>query len=147
MLAVAGTTTAVYLPIPRPEIAVYDTTGSKISGTGLRVPPVPAGRAPAVTKAGDYLTWWTGGAVVVLDTRLGYRYTIDAPALGPATMMAGSLLVPVVEGLAVYDPAGGILQRVIPLQHPPGDGAVMPAVIGSMVVEQRGETLAGYSPD
>lgn len=146
VLAVAGTTAAVYLPIPRPEIAVYDNTGAKISGTQLRVAPVVGGRAPAVTEAGDYLTWWTGSAVVVFDNRLGYRYTIDAPALGPATMMAGSLLVPVADGLAVYDPAGGRLQRVIPLQHPPGTAAVLPAVIGSTVLEQRGDTLAGYRP-
>ncbi len=146
VLAVAGTTAAVYLPIPHPEIAVYDTTGAKVSGTPLRVPPVPAGRAPALTRAGDYLTWWTGGAVVVFDTRLGYRYTIDTPALGPATMMAGSLLVPVADGLAVYDPAGGRLQRVVPLTHPAGTGAVMPAVIGSTVLEQRDGTLTAYAP-
>lgn len=146
VLAVAGTTAAVYLPIPRPEIAVYDDTGAKVSGTPLRLPPVLSGRAPALTRAGDYLTWWTGTAVVVFDTRLGYRYTIDSPALGPATMMAGSLLVPVAEGLAVHDPAGGSLQRVIPLAHPPGTEAVMPGVLGSMVFEQRGETLVAFGP-
>ncbi len=146
VLAVAGTTAAVYLPIPRPEIAVYETTGAKVSGTPLRVPPVLTGRAPALTRAGDYLTWWTGSAVVVFDTRLGYRYTIDAPSLGPATMMAGSLLVPVADGLAVYDPAGGSLQRVIPLAHPPGTGAVLPAVLGSMVFEQRDGNLVAYAP-
>lgn len=146
VLAVAGTTAAVYLPIPRPEIAVYDDTGAKVSGTPLRLPPVLSGRAPALTRAGDYLTWWTGTAVVVFDTRLGYRYTIDSPALGPATMMAGSLLVPVAEGLAVHDPASGSLQRVIPLAHPPGTEAVMPGVLGSMVFEQRGETLVAFGP-
>lgn len=146
VLAVAGTTAAVYLPIPRPEVAVYDDTGARVSGTPLRVPPVLDGKAPALTRAGDYITWWTGSAVMVFDDRLGYRYTIDAPALGPAAMMAGSLLVPVAEGLAVYEPAGGGRQRVIPLQHPRGDGAVMPAVLGSMVFEQRGGTLAGFGP-
>lgn len=146
VLAVAGTTTAVYLPIPRPEVAIYDDTGAKVSGTPLRAAPVLAGRAPAFTKAGDYLTWWTGSAVVVFDSRLSYRYTIDTPALGPAALMSGSLLIPVADGLAVYEPLDGSRQRVIPLAHPAGTGAVLPAVLGSMVFEQRGETLAAFGP-
>ena len=146
VLAVAGTTTAVYLPIPRPEVAIYDDTGAKVSGTPLRVAPVLAGRAPALTEAGDYLTWWTGSAVVVFDSRLGYRYTIDTPALGPAAVMSGSLLIPVADGLAVYDPLDGSRQRVIPMTHPVGTGAVLPTVLGSMVFEQRGDTLAAFGP-
>jgi len=146
VLAVAGTTTAVYLPIPQPEIAIYDDTGAKISGTPLKAPPVLEGKAPALTRAGDYLTWWTGSSVVVFDSRLNYRYTIDAPALGPAAVMSGSLLIPVAEGLAVHDPLDGSRQRVIPLAHPAGAGAVLPAVLGSMVFEQRGETLAAFGP-
>ena len=150
VLAVAGSTAAVYLPVPRPEVAVYDTTGTKISGTGVPVPPAWTGRTPAVTRAGDYLTWWTGSTVMVFDNKLSYRYNLDATGplapLGPATMMAGRLLVPVAGGLAVFNPEGGAHERVIPLAHPGGDGAVIPAVIGSTVVEQRGDTLAGYGP-
>ena len=89
VLAVTGTTAAVYLPIPRPQVAVYDETGNRISSTDLRVAPVPGGRAPALTRAGDYLTWWTGDAVVVFDNRLGYRYTLDSPALGPRGFSRG----------------------------------------------------------
>ncbi|HPZ95652.1 MAG TPA: hypothetical protein PLD01_01165 [Mycobacterium sp.] len=146
VLAVAGTTTAVYLPIPRPEVAIYDDTGAKLSGTPLRVAPTVEGRAPALTRAGDFLTWWTGSAVVVFDNRLGYRYTIDTPALGPAAVMSGSLLIPVADGLAVHDPLDGSRQRVIPLTHPEGSGAVLPAVLGSMVFEQRGDTVAAFGP-
>jgi hypothetical protein len=149
VLAVAGTTAAVYLPTPRPAVVVYDETGTRISETPLRVPP-QLGAAPAVTRAGDYITWWTGTAVMVFDTRLDYRYTIDgtgeSAALGPATMMAGRLLVPVASGIAVYNPQGGELERVIPVTHPPGDAAVMPAVAGSTVLEQRGATLTALGP-
>ena len=150
VLTVAGTTAAVYLPTPRPEVAIYDETGTKVSGTTLRTPPAPAGAAPAVTRAGDYITWWTGSAVMVFDTKLDYRYTIDGTgplaAAGPAAMMAGKLLVPVRDGLAVYNPADGAAERVIAIDHPPGMGAVMPAVIGSMVIEQRGQAITGYGP-
>ena len=150
VLAVTGTTAAVYLPIPRPEVAVYDETGTKVSETPLRIPPSWPGAAPAVTRAGDYITWWTGSAVMVFDKKLDYRYTVDGTAertpLGPATMMAGRLLIPVQGGLAVYDPAGGAFERLIAVEHPPGAGAVVPAVAGPMVIEQRGQAIAGYGP-
>ena len=45
VLAVAGTTTAVYLPIPRPEVAVYDETGTKVSDTPVPTTPVLTGAA------------------------------------------------------------------------------------------------------
>ena len=61
-------------------------------------------------------------------------------------MMAGRLLVPVADGLAVIDPANGDSERVIAVAHPPGSGPVLPAVVGSTVVEQRGAVLTGYGP-
>ena len=66
--------------------------------------------------------------------------------LGPAAMMAGRLLIPLSSGLGVYDPASGANQRVIPVDHPTGNGPVVPAVTGSIVVEQRGDALAAFGP-
>lgn len=150
VLAVASTNTAVYLPIPRPEVAVYDDTGTKLSDTPLDTSPVLDGKAPAVTRAGDLVTWWTGSTVVVFDNKLGYRFTISGEGplapVGPAAMMAGRLLVPVAGGLAVYTTNDAVREGVIPLSHPEGTGAVMPAVWGPMVIEQRGGRLAAYGP-
>lgn len=159
VLAVVGTTTAVYLPTPNPRVVVYDDTGSTVSTTVLPAPPSDAalrGPTPAVTRAGDDITWWTGDSVMVFDNRLHYRYTLGAAgpraALGPATMMAGRLLVPVADGLAVYNHDDGVQERVIPLNHPGGESGrdgevpVTPAVSGQMVIEQRGPSLAGYGP-
>jgi hypothetical protein len=147
VLAVAGTTTAVFVPTPRPQVNVYDETGTVVSQTPLDSPPTLTGRAPALTRAGEFITWWTGTAVLVFDDELNYRYTFrDATALGPATMMADQLLVPVADGLAVVNPADGAVQRVIPVDHPAGDGPVIPAVNGTMVIEQRGATVAGFGP-
>ena len=147
VLAVAGTTTAVFVPTPRPQVNVYDDTGTVVSQTLLDSPPTLTGRAPALTRAGEFITWWTGSAVLVFDDELNYRYTFrDATPLGPATMMADQLLVPVADGLAVVNPADGAVQRVIPVDHPAGDGPVIPAVNGTMVIEQRGATVAGFGP-
>ena len=147
VLAVSGTTTAVFLPTPRPEVVVYDETGTKVSETPVRSGVALAGAAPAVTRAGDFITWWTGTSVMVFDKKLGYRYTLDAvDPVGPATMMAGKLLVPVSDGLGVYDPANGAAERVIQIAHPQGNGPVLPAVNGSVVIEQRGSAMAGFGP-
>ncbi len=153
VLAVAGTTTAVYLPSPEPAVAVYDDTGSRISSTLLPAepgPPTQTGPLPAVTRAGDLITWWTGSAVMVFDNKLAYRYTLGAAdrraPLGPATMMAGRLLVPVADGLAVFNPSDGVYQRTIPLTHPGGEGPVLPAVSGQTVIEQRGSAIVAFGP-
>ena len=61
-------------------------------------------------------------------------------------MMAGKLLVPVSDGLGVYDPANGAAERVIQIAHPQGNGPVLPAVNGSVVIEQRGSAMAGFGP-
>jgi hypothetical protein len=147
VLAVSGTTTAVFLPTPRPTVVVYDETGTKVSETPLRSGATLTGAAPAVTRAGDFISWWTGTSVMVFDKKLDYRYTLDAlDPLGPATMMAGKLLVPLADGLGVYDPANGTAERVISIAHPQGNGPVLPAVSGSFVIEKRGSAVAGFGP-
>ena len=54
---------------------------------------------------------------------LRYRYTVVASGphvpVGPATVMAGRLIVPVTDGVDVFDPMTGAGERHIPLQRPP----------------------------
>jgi len=150
VLAVSGTTTLVYLPSPQPTMAVYDDTGTLVSSVLLKTAPVLANPAQAVTKTGDLFTWWTGDSVEVVDSRFSKRFTIHteegvAP-LGPGAMMAGKLLVPLTKGIGVYDPANGMVERVIAVTHPDGTGPVVPTVTDSKVIEQRGQTLAAFGP-
>ncbi len=74
-----------------------------------------------------------------------YRYTIGPVEthipVGPATMMAGKLIIPVSDGLGVYDPETGVNERFIPLRRTPAKSAVVPSVAGSTLLEQRGDTL------
>jgi hypothetical protein len=92
------------------------------------------------------VTWWTGDSLMVFDaTNMTLRYTIargetTAP-LGPGVMMAGRLLVPVTGAIGVYDPLSGANERYIPVDRAPGHAAVVPAVSGSRVFEQRGDTV------
>lgn len=149
VLAVADTDTAVYLPAPQPRVEVIDETGTMVASTPLPKPPAAAALAagPAVSRPGDVITWWTGEAVLVFDTaNLTYRYTVGPTGatipLGPATLMAGRLLIPVTGGVGIYDLATGDYQRTIPVSRPPGPGPVIPKVLGTTVLEQRGDTVA-----
>ena len=145
VLAVWENNTAVYLPAPQPRVDVVDETGTTVASTLLPKPPSGPG---AVTHAGSLITWWTGDSVMAFETgNLTLRYTIAAgpttAPLGPGAMMAGRLLVPVTGAIGVYDPVSGANERYIPVNRAPGPPgrAVVPAVAGSQVFEQRGDTV------
>lgn len=143
VLAVFDTNTAVYLPTPQPRVEVLDETGATVSSTLLAKPP---SNAATMSRTGSLVTWWTGDSVLVFDAgTLALRYTIAAGGttapLGPGAMMAGRLLVPVTGGLGVYDPLSGANERYIPVDRAPSSAAVVPAVSGSRVFEQRGDTV------
>ncbi|OBI51313.1 hypothetical protein [Mycobacterium sp. E787] len=143
VLAVYENNTAVYLPSPQPRVDVVDDTGTTVASTLL---PGPPSASAEVSQTGNLVTWWTGDSLMVFDAgTMTLRYTIakgetTAP-LGPGVMMAGRLLVPVTGSIGVYDPVSGANQRYIPVNRAPGDAAVVPAVSGSRVFEQRGDTV------
>ncbi|HTY30452.1 hypothetical protein [Mycobacterium sp.] len=146
VLAVWENNTAVYLPGnsgTRPRVEVVDDTGTTVASTLL---PGPPSSSAAVSQTGNLVTWWTGDSLMVFDANnMTLRYTIakgetTAP-LGPGVMMAGRLLVPVTGAIGVYDPLSGTNERYIPVNRAPGDAAVVPAVSGSRVFEQRGDTV------
>jgi hypothetical protein len=143
VLVVAQNRTAVYLPTPQPRVDVVDETGTTVSSTLLANPP---SASAVVSQSGNLVTWWTGDALLVFDaTNLTQRYTIaageTAVPLGPGVMMGGQLLVPVTGAIGVYDPVSGEPSRYIPVEREPSSAAVIPAVSGSRVIEQRGEVI------
>jgi hypothetical protein len=143
VLTVSETRTLLYLPAPQPRVDVVDETGVTVGSTLL---PKPPSTSSVVSRPGNLVTWWTGDTVMVFDAAtLTYRYSIASAGpsvpVGPATMMAGKLLVPVTVGLAVCDPVTGDGERYLPVTRAPGSSAVIPAVSGSQVLEQRGNTL------
>jgi hypothetical protein len=142
VLTVWQSNTAVYLPLPQPRVDVIDDMGTTVASALL--PKAPSNSA--VSQAGNLVTWWTGDSVLVFEaSTLNLRYTIAAGAqtvpLGPGTMMAGKLLIPVTGAIGVYDPATGANERYIPVNRTPSTHAVVPAVSGSRVFEQRGDTV------
>lgn len=149
VVAVVDTTTAVYVPTPKPRLDIVDETGTVIASTVVPVAPSPEA---TVSRPGDLITWWTGDSVIVFSANnLQYKYTVSAAGdnvpVGPATIMAGRLIVPVTSGYDLFDPATGAGDRHISLQRPPvQDSAnpaqpVVPAVAGSVLLELRDDEL------
>jgi hypothetical protein len=143
VLMMSGLRTAVYLPTPQPRIVIYDETGAELSATLL---PKPVAPTATTNAAGTLQTFWTGDSVVVLDgSTLTTKYTVaagSATPIGPGAMMANRLLIPVTNGMAVYEPAKGTLDRVIPVNRgPDATTPVVPGVAGTTVLEQRGGTV------
>src|SRR5690242_13899598 len=68
VIAVSGTTTAVYLPTPRPMVNVIDETGKTLASLPLAKPAAPQS---TTTRAGGLITWWTGDTVLVFSTNGG----------------------------------------------------------------------------
>ncbi|OBB39429.1 hypothetical protein [Mycobacterium sp. 852002-51961_SCH5331710] len=143
VVAVADTMTAVYVPTPKPVVNIVDETGETFASTPVERPPSPQA---TMSRAGDLITWWTGDSVMVFsDNNFEYRYTVTPAGpnkpVGPATLMAGRLLVPVTDGYDVFDPATGRGERHIPVARPQSAAPVVPAVAGSTLLEQRGDEL------
>jgi hypothetical protein len=147
VIAVSETLTAVYVPTPEPTVNVVDETGTTIASTLL---PTPASPQAITTRSGDLITWWTGDSVMVFDAdTLRYQFTVNAvdeqAPVGPGTMMAGKLLIPVTRGYDVFDPQNGKGERHIELSRQPQPGPVVPAVAGTTLLEQRGGTLVALA--
>ncbi len=149
VLAVSDTNTAVYLPTPKPRVSVVNDVGTETSSTPVSAPPSMADPESSVTRAGSLVTWWTGRSVMVFNSdKLTHKYTVNAEEnivpLGPATIMADKLLIPVTGGVGVYDVSDGHLERVIDVERrgmESGVGVIVPSVVGATLLEQRGRTL------
>jgi hypothetical protein len=148
ILAVSETRTAVYLPAPQPRVDVIDETGTTVGSTLLSEPPLTSN---VVTRTSNLITWWTGHRVMVFDTaNLTYRYAIgpagSSAPVGPATLLAGKLMVPVTDGIAVCDPVTGVGEGFLPVHRAPGDAPVILLATGAQLLEQRGKTLVALGP-
>lgn len=140
---------AVAMPDPA-RLLVFDGSGRPVaehplSGAPTADPPggPPEFVAPTTSGAG-VVYWFTGSSTVALADSGGRElrplWTLPR-TLGPGTLYAGRLLVPVPDGLAVVDPVGGERLRVLPVDRGGYTGPVATATVGATVLEQRGDTL------
>ncbi|MFD4469054.1 hypothetical protein ACFWPA_12270 [Rhodococcus sp. NPDC058505] len=143
VLGVSGERTAVYVPgtpTAAASVAVFDGSGNETARH-----PAPADVSPTATVArtASFISWWTGSTVIALRTTDFTPLWSFPDALGPGAVMAGQVLVPVEGGIAVLDPVTGADLRRIPVDRPDSTPPrpVTTTVLGSVVVEQRGDEL------
>ncbi len=134
---------AVALPDPA-GMVVLDEAGRVVARHPLPAAELggdPPGRVAATTVATGLVLWFTGSTTVALDSEdLRPRWQVSG-TLGPGSMLAGRLLAPVPAGLAVLDTATGDRTGLLPVDRGDHRGPVATAIIGNIVLEQRGDTL------
>jgi hypothetical protein len=137
--------TAVALPNPN-RLVVLNEKGEQVQTHQLSIGvndlrTEPEDHTVAVNRATGAVYWFTGSKTIALSMDdLRPLWTVD-DALGPGTAFAGKILVPVTGGLAVLDPATGERVGTIPVDRGDHTGLVTMSKLGSIVLEQRGDTL------
>jgi hypothetical protein len=137
--------TAVAMPDPA-RLLVLDEKGEEVDTY-----PLSLGRGDLANEPADHVVlatrtpvatyWYTGSRTIALSAAdLSPLWTVDG-ALGPGTMFAGRMLVPVRDGIRVLRPATGEPVGTIPVNRDGYTGPVAMSTLGPMVYEQRGDTL------
>jgi hypothetical protein len=143
VVAISPERVAVLLPDPA-RLVGYDSSGNQVASHPVDV-DVPTNtdrvEVPATTITRDAVFWYTGSSTIALTpSDFTPRWTARV-TLGPGTLMAGRLLVPMPDEIAVLDVASG--QRIggTPIDRSSYRGIVHLATAGSVVLEQRGDQL------
>ena len=149
VLAVSAGNEAVLLPNADggPQVAVYSGVGALVSqqpvpltetdlaalGTSPVLPSVDTGAVTVVTVGST--------ALALGATDLTLRWSTSG-VLGSGTVVAGTLLLPTVGAVTELDASSGAVGRSIPVDRAGWTGPVGLSAAGSVVLEQRGPTLA-----
>ena len=145
LVAVSSDRVAVLLPNPT-RLSIRDVQGNEVISYPIDLPATDLTADPVdgtVTTAEGLRQqlWWTGSRTVALEaSELGPRWTVPN-SLGPGTMWAGRIVVPVPAGLAVLDADSGALLRTAPLNRAGWRGPVRLSALGPVLLEQRGPTV------
>jgi hypothetical protein len=145
---VAVTTDHVAVAVPNPSrLVVVDLgSGAEQLTQPLDLPAAdlagdPAGGVVSTTTSSAGVYWFTGSRMISLSPADIRPQWMVPNALGPGTVFAGRLLVPVPGGLQVLDPSTGGRIGTIPLDRQGYRGPVEMSSLGPVVLEQRGGTL------
>ncbi|WP_307868076.1 Rv3212 family protein [Umezawaea beigongshangensis] len=146
VVAVTTDRVAVALPGPSRLVVLDANSGAVLDERPLDVPDGdlsgdPEGRTAPTWTSSSHVFWYTGSrtTALALDT-LSPVWTAE-DTLGPGTVLAGRLLLPVPEGFRVLDQATGQQIGVVALDRGGHEGPVRLTAVGPVVLEQRGGTL------
>jgi hypothetical protein len=137
--------TAVVEPDPA-RLRVLDERGEQVASYPLSLGSGDLARQPAdhvvpTIRTPVAVYWFTGSKTIALSTAdLSPLWTVE-DSLGPGTMFAGQMLVPVRDGLRVLRPATGEPVGTLPVDRGDHTGLVTMSTLGPVVYEQRDDTL------
>jgi hypothetical protein len=145
VVAVTEKLVAVAMPNPS-RLVVFDAeNGSVVTEVPIDVPAADFEDPPNHVSRGfttrTNIFWFSGSRTVALshDT-LTPLWTAEG-TLGAGTTLAGRAVIPVKDGLRVYEQATGQVVGTIRVNRGEHTGPVQLATAGPVVLEQRGETL------
>lgn len=143
VVAMTDRFTAVAVPGPD-RLVVYGEDGAQTASVELDLGPGglrPTDKVADTVGATGAYYWFTGTATVALSMEdLKPMWTVR-DSMGAGVVFAGRMLVPVADGLAVIDQTDGSRVGTLPVDRAGYDGTVSLAVIGPIVLEQRGPLL------
>jgi len=137
--------TAYVAPDPA-RLLVLNEKGEQVGSYPLSLGPgdldeEPADHVVPATHTPVAVYWYTGSSTIALSAAdLSPLWTVDG-TVGPGTMFAGRMLVPVRDGIRVLRPATGEPVGTLPVNRDGYTGPVAMSTLGPMVYEQRGDTL------
>ncbi|MEV6242928.1 hypothetical protein [Lentzea sp. NPDC051838] len=145
VVAVTEKLVAVALPDPS-RIVVFDAeTGNQITEVPIDVPASDFTEPPHhvarsfTTKTNVF--WFSGSKTIALSLETLTPLWTANDTLGAGTTLAGRAVIPVKDGLRVYEQATGELVGTVRVKRDGYTGPVQLATAGPVVLEQRGETL------
>ncbi|GAB2500044.1 hypothetical protein CATRI_03075 [Corynebacterium atrinae] len=151
VIAIAQEAAAVYVPGETPHLVGVNEEGKEIWRRDVARSPLldaagsTAAFAPVVADLPHHMTWFDGERLYLLHpSTLEISHVIDG-ALGPGAAVGDRLLVPVADGIAVYDWDAGKIDKTIPVDRETVDGMVSLNVAGDAIVEKRGGSLVGLT--
>ena len=142
VIAVSDNRVALYLPgtgTHPPQFTTYDASANSVATHRLT-----AGLTAdtTTTRIGSAYLVFTGNSLIALNATTLDPIWTAADAQGSPTMMAGHLLLPVPDGIAVIDPTTGAETSRIPVQRSGYRGEpVSLTTVGSTVLERRGNAV------
>ncbi|MCX2952174.1 hypothetical protein [Lentzea sp. NEAU-D7] len=144
---VAVTEKLVAVAVPSPSrLLIFDAeTGNQVGEAPLDIPEAdfadPPNHVARVFTTKTNAFWFSGSRTVALSLETLTPLWTAEGALGAGTTLAGRAVIPVKEGLRVYEQATGAVVGTIKLNREGHTGPVQLATAGPVVLEQRGETL------
>lgn len=151
LVGIGEDTAAVYTPGDTPTVRSFDTSGRQLAATPVEASDLlDDAEGVFVPPTGDlphHMSYYDGRRLYLLSpSTLKVSHIIDG-VRGTGVAVGGKLLAPITNGIAVINWSTGTQEDTIDVERDGWDGDVHLEVAGGILVEKRGDTLVGLTPN